>query len=256
MGALHAGHLSLLDIARGRADVCVMSIFVNPSQFGPKEDFGRYPRPFEKDCDLAQKAGCDILFAPQAGDMYPDCYRTYVSVTQIEDTLCGAARPGHFKGVATVVLKFLNIVQPHCAVFGQKDAQQFIILRRMVRDLNMGVEMVAGPIVREADGLAMSSRNAYLTSEERREAVFIYQGLCAARKLYDGGERKSETLRSAVHPAYGQAKLLRPEYVEIVDTVLLAPLTTITAKALVVTACRTATSNTRLIDNVVLGGDL
>jgi pantoate--beta-alanine ligase len=184
MGALHRGHLSLLAIARDHADISVMSLFVNPTQFAPNEDYGNYPRPFDADCGKAESAGCDVLFAPSATEMYPSLHRTAVIVSGITERLCGASRPTHFSGVTTVVMKFFNIVNPHLAVFGAKDAQQVTVIKRMVADLNSPVRIVVGPIVREEDGLALSSRNIYLTPGERSAAPLIHRGIGKAEELY------------------------------------------------------------------------
>jgi pantoate--beta-alanine ligase len=256
MGALHSGHCSLVSRASGVSDVVVMSIFVNPAQFGPREDFTKYPRTFEKDCAMAEAAGCDIVFAPQAKEMYPEHYLTYVMVEELSGTLCGITRPTHFKGVATVVLKFFNIVAPHRAFFGQKDAQQVIVLKRMVRDLNVPVAIEVCPTVRESDGLAMSSRNVYLTPEERHAAPAIYQGLSTAAALFERSEKSAAALKTAVKESIASQMLLSIEYIEIVDTATLLPVTACTSPALVAVACRTGESNTRLIDNIVIGGTL
>jgi len=180
MGALHEGHLSLLARSHARMGATIMSIFVNPTQFAPTEDFNKYPRPFDADCAMAEAAGCDVVFAPDPSDMYPEFYSTYVTVDALSHQLCGITRPDHFKGVATVVLKLFNIVQPQIAFFGAKDAQQVIVLKRMVRDLNVPVEIRVCPTVREASGLAMSSRNKYLDAEQRAQAVILYHALQAA----------------------------------------------------------------------------
>jgi pantoate--beta-alanine ligase len=256
MGALHEGHLSLLDIAAKGSDIVVMSIFVNPTQFGPAEDFSKYPRPFNDDCALAGGRGCDIVFAPSAEAMYPKGYQTFVHVEEITRPLCGASRPGHFRGVSTVVMKFLNIVQPDIAVFGQKDAQQAIVIRRMVDDLNVPVGIVVAPIVREPDGLAMSSRNRFLTPDERLGVAAISAGIEAARKLYETGERSTTVLRDIVEKKYCQSNVFNIEYIELVDTVRLEPKEAVEGPMLLAVACRTKQSNTRLIDNVVLGGTL
>jgi pantoate--beta-alanine ligase len=197
-----------------------------------------------------------MLFAPTAEDMYPKGYHTYVAVDEITARLCGASRPGHFRGVTTVVLKFFNIVQPDCAVFGQKDAQQAIVIRRMVDDLNLGVRIVVAPTAREADGLAMSSRNVYLTSDERAAAPAIRRGLQRAEEAYRKGARSSTDLKALVADEITAAALLTPEYVELVDTRTIEPVGTLSATALLAVACRTAQSKTRLIDNVILGGTL
>ncbi len=256
MGALHAGHASLIDLAASRTDIRVVSIFVNPTQFGPNEDYEKYPRTLERDCEIARAHGCDIVFAPDAAKMYPATYGTSVEVTGITSVLCGASRPGHFRGVATVVTKLFNIVGPDFAVFGQKDAQQVLVIRRMVRDLNMPVELIIGPTVRESDGLAMSSRNRYLTPAERTDAPALYAGLMAAHAAFDQGERDVERLIAAAREVHDRAPLLSIEYLEVVDTVDLQPLLRVTDKALMAVAARTTESRTRLIDNVVLGGEL
>jgi len=254
MGALHAGHLSLLSLARGFCDISVISVFVNPVQFGPAEDFAKYPRDLERDRALAGAAGCDCLFAPSAGSMYPDGYCTYVAVDGMSDKLCGAARPGHFRGVATVVLKLFNIVAPEVAVFGAKDAQQAAIIWRMADDLNLPVRVVTAQIIREADGLAMSSRNAYLTPAERERAVLISSGLFKAKELFDGGERSSRLIKEQVLSTIkSSGGLIEVEYVEIVDPVMLHPFEDINNTALIAVACNTSESKTRLIDNVVVG---
>jgi pantoate--beta-alanine ligase len=253
MGALHESHLSLLVSARGFCDVSVMSVFVNPTQFGPSEDFNKYPRDLVRDCGLAESAGCDCLFAPSAADMYPAGYGTYVDVGPIGGTLCGAARPGHFRGVATVVLKLFNITEPDAAVFGAKDAQQAAVIRSVVKDLNLPVRIVTAPIIREPDGLAMSSRNAYLTAAERMRAVKISESLFEAKTLFDGGERSAERIKERIVSTINDGGLIRSEYVEIVDPASLRPLDVIDGVAMIAVACRTSESKTRLIDNVVVG---
>lgn len=256
MGALHEGHLSLLEFTQQRCDISIMSIYVNPTQFCPGEDFDRYPRSLTEDCEKAEKYGCDIIFAPGSEDMYPDNYMTYVSVEGITSKLEGASRPSHFRGVTTVVLKLLNIVMPHIAVFGQKDAQQAIVLKRMVKDLNLPVNLVVMPTIRGKDDLAISSRNAYLTDEERKEVPLIYKGLCKAENGYNRGELSTEKLRELIKAVYNKTNLFKVEYIEIVDTDTLEPVETVSEKTLIVVACRTQQSKTRLIDNIVLGGTL
>ncbi|HEX2957896.1 MAG TPA: pantoate--beta-alanine ligase [Chitinispirillaceae bacterium] len=256
MGALHSGHLSLLDVARREADVTVMSIFVNPTQFGPSEDFSKYPRQFEEDCRKAEAAGCDVIFAPTKEMMYPVGYNTFVSVENITEKLCGASRPGHFRGVTTVVLKFFNIVNPHTAVFGQKDAQQVLVIKRMVEDLNHPVKIVVAPIMREHDGLAMSSRNIYLTKDERIEVPVIKRALDRGVYCYEHGERQYAAIKNEIYSVLNTSKMLSVEYVEIVDTVTVQPVEIIPAPALIAVACRTTQSKTRLIDNVIVGGSL
>ena len=193
MGYLHSGHLSLIEKSTSQNDVTVISIFVNPTQFGENEDLDQYPRDFERDCRLAQEAGADAVFFPTAGMMYPEGYKTYVEVVDITKRLCGVTRPTHFKGVTTVVTKLFHIVAPDRAYFGQKDAQQLLVIRRMVKDLNMDIEIVGCPIIRETDGLAMSSRNLYLSGEERMQATVLNQSLEMAEKMIDSGERDSNT---------------------------------------------------------------
>jgi len=256
MGALHKGHISLLERVKDVCDFSVMSIFVNPVQFGPNEDFQKYPRPFDADCEMAEKAGCDVIFAPSKEDMYPENYCTYVNVEDITDGLCGASRPGHFRGVATVVLKFFNIVMPQIASFGQKDAQQVLIIKRMVHDLNLSVTIDIAPILREESGIAMSSRNAYLSSAEREAAPIIYKGLCNAVTQFNAGVTKSDALINVVRNVIGESSLLDIEYVELVDTVKIKPVVSISSTALIAVACRTKESRTRLIDNIVVGGVL
>ena len=254
MGALHEGHLSLVEKAHGLTDAMVMSIFVNPAQFGPAEDYKRYPRPLEADCAKALAAGCDAVFVPETSDMYPEHFGTSVAVEELGRKLCGIHRPGHFRGVATVVLKLFNIVTPDTAFFGQKDAQQVIILRRMVEDLNVPVTIEACPTVREAGGLAMSSRNVYLTPAERAAAPVIHKGLQAASKRYEAGERNAARISQAIESIVRNAPLIKKEYVGIVDVKTLDPLTTIASAALIAVACRTSESGTRLIDNLIVGG--
>ena len=256
MGALHAGHVSLLAECRRQSDVVVMSIFVNPIQFGPAEDFSKYPRPFDADCRMAEQNGCDVVFAPEPGAMYPADFSTFVNVEKITDTLCGASRPGHFKGVATVVLKLFNIVSPKIAIFGLKDALQCIIIKRMVEDLNVGVELEFAPTVRDPDGLAMSSRNSYLTSDERDKAACIQAGLTHAKMLFESGERNAARLRAAMLDIYKNVDAFTVEYVEIVDPRNAEELVKIDHAALIAVAVRTTKTRTRLIDNVILGGSI
>jgi pantoate--beta-alanine ligase len=256
MGALHGGHISLLKTAARYCDNIVMSIFVNPVQFGPSEDFEKYPRQLEKDCELAKAAGCGCVFVPPVEEIYPQNYNTYVTVENITNTLCGASRPGHFRGVATVVLKLFNTVMTDAAVFGAKDAQQVIVIKRMVEDLNLPVRVIVSPTLRESDGLAMSSRNAYLSQRERMEAPLIYKSLTEAEKMYNDGLRNSQQIKKGLLSILNGATLIKPEYVEIVDTVQVKPLDNIDAPALLAIACRTLETETRLIDNIILGGNL
>ena len=248
MGALHEGHLSLVREARGRADVTVVSIFVNPAQFGPQEDLARYPRDLSRDAALLEREGVDILFHPDDAEIYPPGYRTYVEVHGLQNRLCGASRPGHFRGVATVVLKLFNIVRPDLAFFGWKDAQQLILLRRMARDLDLEVELIGLPIIREPDGLAMSSRNAYLSPEERRAATVLSRSLAEAEKAIRAGEKDAKKIAGLVRSAVAAEPLARLDYVEVVDESDLQPLPTVAGDVLVALAVFIGT--TRLIDNL------
>lgn len=250
MGFLHEGHLSLMRIGRKRADVLVASIFVNPTQFGPNEDLDAYPRDFERDEALCRKEGVDFLFYPTPSTMYLDGHSVWVDEESLSGVLCGAARPGHFRGVCTVVAKLLNMVLPDCMVLGEKDAQQLRILRRMVRDLNFPVEIISGPIVREDDGLAMSSRNKYLSPAERAEAVCLSRALEKADALFADGERNAEALRSAVRDVIEQTSG-RVDYIELVDDETLQPVEQVERPVLLALAVKF--SGARLIDNRVLG---
>ncbi len=248
MGSLHEGHLSLVRESKKRAAATAVSIFVNPAQFGPKEDYKKYPRDFARDAALLEKEGVDAVFFPTADEMYPRGYKTYITVQNLEDRLCGKSRPGHFRGVATVVLKLFNIVEPDLAFFGWKDAQQVIILRRMAADLNLGIEIVACPLVREPDGLAMSSRNAYLSRDERQAALVLSRSLAEAEKLIGAGERDAGRLIGAIRKMIEAARLARLDYVEITDVTELRPLSKLGGEVLVALAVYVGT--TRLIDNI------
>lgn len=250
MGALHDGHLALVDEARRHADVVAVSIFVNPLQFDVAADFDRYPRPIDDDLDACRAAGVDAVYAPTAGAMYPPGFQTHVEPGALAERLEGAHRPGHFRGVTTVVTKLFSAVRPHVAVFGQKDAQQLAIVRRMTLDLDLGIEIVGMPTVREADGLAMSSRNRRLTPEQRAAAVCISRGLRAVEQMVAAGERSAPLLAAAVTDSIGSEPLARLEHVEIVDPVTLEPLDVITDRALVLTAAWFG--EVRLIDNVTV----
>lgn len=252
MGALHAGHLSLVRAARAQCDVVVVSIFVNPLQFGPKEDFSRYPRDPERDRELLNHERVDLVFAPSPEEMYESDRSTYVTVEGISERLCGRSRPGHFRGVTTVVAKLFQIVQPDVAFFGQKDAAQAAIIRRMVRDLNFDIQLVVAPIVREPDGLAMSSRNAYLTPEQRKQAVVLYRALMRVQTLADRGERRAAELIRAGEEVIGEEPGARLEYLEVVNPDTLEPVADISGGALVAVAA--VIGSTRLIDNVLLTG--
>jgi pantoate--beta-alanine ligase len=250
MGALHEGHLSLVRAAKAKSDVVAVSIFVNPLQFGPTEDLAKYPRSFERDRELLEKEAVDIVFAPQPEEMYPKGAVTYVTVEGLSEKLCGRSRPGHFRGVATVVAKLFHIVEPDLAFFGQKDAAQATIIRRMVRDLNLPIEIVVCPIIREPDGLAMSSRNVYLRPEERKAAPVLNRSLTETKNRFDQGERNARKLIAAGKRVLAQESRVRLDYFEIVDPDTLDPVLEVTRSALVAIAA--LVGNTRLIDNMLL----
>jgi pantoate--beta-alanine ligase len=265
MGALHEGHLSLVRAAKAKSDIVAVSIFVNPTQFGPQEDFTRYPRTLEKDCELLEREAVDLVFAPCAEEMYPKGESpskpqtgrpleasaiTWVTVDGLSERLCGKSRPGHFRGVATVVAKLFNIVEPDVAFFGQKDAAQVAVIKRMVRDLNIPVQIEVCPIVREPDGLALSSRNAYLSSDERKMALVLRASLQRAQKLFDDGERDAAKIRAAAKQAFLSKPAVQLDYFEIVDSDTLESIAEIDKPALVAVAA--LVGNTRLIDNILL----
>lgn len=245
MGALHEGHASLMRAAAQRDDVGVLSIFVNPTQFAPHEDFDQYPRTWETDCAMAEATGIQAIYAPRASGMYPADYSTYVSVEGVSAGLCSKTRPHFFRGVATVVTKLFNAVLPHRAYFGQKDAQQCAVIKRMARDLDQGVEIVEMPIVREADGLAMSSRNRYLSPDERQRALCISRAVFAARTAMEQGERDAAKVIAQTRAAMDQVEV---DYIELVDAASIAPVATIENEVLLAVAAHCGT--TRLIDNV------
>ena len=251
MGYLHEGHLSLVRRARAENQSVVVSIFVNPTQFGPQEDFARYPRDIPSDLAMLEKEKTDIVFMPPVAEMYPPHFNSWVEVEKVTERLEGASRPGHFKGVTTVVAKLFNIVQPTRAYFGQKDAQQAIVIKKMVADLNMNLEVITLPTVREPDGLAMSSRNTYLNPEERRAAVVLYQALTLAQRLYAGGERDARKLRQEMTNLIQKQPLANIDYISIAHAETLDELDRIKPPALVSLAVKIG--KTRLIDNVVLG---
>ena len=250
MGYLHEGHLALVRRARTENPTVAVSIFVNPTQFGPKEDFKQYPRDPERDLALLKKEGADVVFMPSAEEMYPPGFDSWVEVGKIAERLEGAARPGHFRGVATVVARLFDIVRPDRAYFGQKDAQQLLVIKKMTADLDMGIEIVAVPTVREPDGLAMSSRNTYLSAEERKQAVVLYQALELAQKLYSGGEKDAKAILKQMTALIKQQPLADIEYISIADAATLDELDVVKPPALVSMAVRFG--GTRLIDNVVL----
>ncbi len=250
MGALHEGHLSLVRAARAQCQNVTVSIFVNPTQFGPNEDLAKYPRTFERDRELLEREDVDLLFAPSTEEMYPAGAVTWVTVEGLSQKLCGRARPTHFRGVTTVVSKLFHIVEPDLAFFGQKDAAQCTILRRMVRDLDLPVEIVVCPIVREADGLAVSSRNAYLNAEQRRSAIVLHRSLQRVQELVDRGEQRSAKLIDAAQRIFLEEPEIRPDYAEIVDNDTLDSVEDVCAGALVAVAAYVG--STRLIDNLLL----
>lgn len=250
MGYLHEGHLSLIRQARKDTDFVIVSIFVNPAQFGPREDFKRYPRAIKRDIMLCEKEGADIIFTPEAKEMYPKGYATYVNVERIAERLCGAFRPDHFRGVSTVVAKLFNITMPDIAYFGRKDAQQAIIVKRMAEDLNMSVKIKVMPIVREKDGLAMSSRNVYLNPKERGRAQSIYKSLKSAKELFDNGERDSKKIVNKIKRIINNQPDTKIDYVAIVDTKDLKDIKRISGEALAAVAVWVG--KTRLIDNIML----
>lgn len=251
MGYLHEGHLTLVRQARVQNASVGVSIFVNPTQFGPQEDLARYPRDLPRDLALLEKEGVDLVFTPTPGEMYPPGYDTWVQVENLAKRLEGASRPGHFRGVCTIVLKLFNLFRPERAYFGQKDAQQALIVQRMAADLNTGVEVVVVPTVREADGLAMSSRNVYLNPQERQAATVLYRALSLACHLYEAGERDAEVLRERMRSLILQEPLARIDYVSVADAQTLEELERVEGPALVSLAV--FIGHTRLIDNITLG---
>ncbi|MGB5296260.1 MAG: pantoate--beta-alanine ligase [Thermoanaerobaculia bacterium] len=253
MGALHEGHLTLVRHASQLADRVVVSIFVNPTQFGPGEDFESYPRDADQDSEMLQESGCHLLFLPETSTLYPEGHSTYVEVATPAERLEGEFRPGHFRGVATVVTQLLNLVRPDVAVFGQKDAQQLAVVRRLARDLHLPVEIASHPTVREPDGLAMSSRNAYLSADERTAAAAIYRALSTARQRIEDGERSAEAIRRVLREVLEQEPLIDIEYAEVVDTDTFEPILRLRGNIVMPIAARIGA--TRLIDNIPLEVD-
>jgi pantoate--beta-alanine ligase len=251
MGFLHAGHISLVKVARAECTSVVASIFINPTQFGPKEDLDRYPRDLPHDLSLLDSAGVDLVWTPTDVQMYPRGYQTWVQVEELTHRLEGEIRPGHFRGVTTVVAKLFNAVSPQKAYFGQKDAQQAAVVRRMTKDLDFPIEIVVCPTLREADGLAMSSRNTYLNPQERQAATILFRGLSAAKSVYESGERSAEKLRAVVKEVVTGEPLAKSQYVSCADYDSLEELETVTGKTLLSMAVHMG--KTRLIDNIVLG---
>jgi len=250
MGALHEGHLTLLRAARAKADIVILTIFVNPTQFGPNEDLAKYPRDEAGDLAKARTCGIDLAFCPEASAMYPAGAQTFIEVRELQKPLCGASRPGHFAGVATIVAKLFHITQPHVAIFGEKDYQQLAIIRRMCRDLDFGLEIASVPIVREADGLALSSRNAYLSADQRRAALALSRGLAAAEARVQSGERDAAAIVAAARAVLEAEQLVRIDYVELRDAIELSDLARLERPAVLALAAFVGT--TRLIDNRVL----
>jgi pantoate--beta-alanine ligase len=254
MGYFHEGHLSLMKEAKKMADCSVVSIYVNPTQFGPKEDFSKYPRDLDRDLKMAESVNVDVIFYPPDNEMYPANYQTYVDVEKVTQNLCGMSRPGHFRGVATVCNKLFNIVKPDFAVFGKKDFQQFVTIKRMVDDLNMDIQIVGFPTVRESDGLAMSSRNKYLNKDERKSALTLFKALKLAQKLYSNGEKKSSVIITEVEKLIKRAPFTTIDYIKICDTRTLKDADKIKNQSVIALAVKVG--KTRLIDNHVFGEKL
>jgi len=250
MGALHVGHISLIEAAVKDSDFVVASIFVNPTQFGPEEDFEKYPRPLEADLEICRKAHVDVVFAPEPGQMYPAENVTWISVEKLTESLCGRSRPGHFRGVTTVCAKLFNIVAPDAAYFGQKDAQQAIVIKRMVADLNMPLEIVVCPTVREPNGLAVSSRNKYLSAEQKKDAANIYKSLQMCRRLIDAGTTQTSQIIAEMQKILQQIPSGQIEYISIVDAETLESIEKIAGKVLAAVAVRLGPA--RLIDNILV----
>lgn len=254
MGYFHEGHLCLMKEAKNIADCVVVSIYVNPTQFGPKEDFSKYPRDFDRDLKMAESVNADVIFYPANKEMYPAAYQTYVEVEKVTQNLCGMSRPGHFRGVTTVCCKLFNIVKPHVAVFGKKDFQQYITIKRMVDDLNMDLQIIGVPTVRESDGLAMSSRNKYLKKNERPSALTLFKSLKLAQRLYSGGERKASVIIGKVEDMINRAQYTAIDYIKICSTKTLKDVEEINSQSVIALAVKVGA--TRLIDNHVFGEKL
>ena len=254
MGYFHEGHLSLMREARKLADTVIVSIYVNPTQFGPKEDFSKYPRDLDRDLEMAQNVGVDVIFYPTDSQMYPAGYQTYVDVEKVTRNLCGLSRPGHFRGVATVCTKLFNIVKPHVAVFGKKDFQQYVTIKRMVADLNLDLEIVGYPTVREHDGLAMSSRNKYLSPKERQSARVLFRSLQLAEQMFSRGERHASVIIQEIEKLIKKTPDTQIDYIKICDATTLQDVRQIKKKAVIALAVKIGA--TRLIDNHVFGEKL
>ncbi|MGD0280623.1 MAG: pantoate--beta-alanine ligase [Smithella sp.] len=254
MGYFHEGHLSLMKEAKKMADCLVVSIYVNPTQFGPKEDFSKYPRDLDRDLKMAESVNVDVIFYPPDKEMYPANYQTYVDVEKVTQNLCGMSRPGHFRGVATVCNKLFNMVKPDIAIFGKKDFQQFVTIKRMVEDLNMDIQITGSPTVRESDGLAMSSRNKYLNKDERKSALTLYRAIKLAQKLYANGEKKSSVVINETEKLIKRAPYTAIDYIKICDTKTLKDTDKIKNQSVIALAVKVG--KTRLIDNHVFGEKL
>ncbi len=252
MGYLHEGHLSLIRLAKEKSDVVITTIFVNPLQFAPNEDYDRYPRDLERDVKLAQSAGCDIIFHPSVEEMYPQNFLTYVEVDKLTKVLEGEFRPTHFRGVTTVVAKLFNITKPHIAIFGQKDAQQALIIKQMVRDLNFDIEIIVAPIVREPDGLAMSSRNVYLSDSERKDATVLYESLKLAEKLIENGERNPKNIILKMEELIKSKPTAKIDYIAIVEPETLEKVEILNEGKEYLIALAVRIGSTRLIDNTIV----
>jgi len=250
MGYLHEGHLSLIRAARKQSDLVVLSIFVNPIQFGPNEDYKKYPRDISKDEELARLCGVDVIFYPDKNEMYPKGYSTYVDVEKLTEGLCGETRPGHFRGVTTVVLKLFEIVRPDIAYFGQKDAQQAFVIKKMIEDLNLDVVLKILPTVREEDGLALSSRNTYLSGQEREDGALLYQSLNLARDLVLSGEKDAKKIVKKMKDLLSSSQNIKIDYISISDTKNIEEVSSVRGEVLIAVAC--FMGSTRLIDNVIL----
>jgi len=253
MGALHIGHISLIEAAVKKREFVVVSIFVNPTQFGPGEDFEKYPRPVEADLDICKKAGANLVFAPRPEQMYPGENLTWVNVEKLTELLCGKSRPGHFRGVTTICAKLFNIVRPDIAFFGQKDAQQAIVIRRMVADLNMPLEIVICPTIREPDGLAVSSRNQYLDRQQRQDATYVYKSIEKCREMVNAGKIETQEIIEEMKKVLQQKSSIEIEYISIVDSETLAAIDRINGQVLAAVAVRLGPA--RLIDNILIDTD-
>jgi len=251
MGAIHKGHLSLIKAAVESCDFVIVSIFVNPTQFGEGEDFQQYPRELNSDAEICEKEGVDLIFAPSTEQMYPRKQLTWVNVESLSEGLCGASRPGHFRGVCTVCTKLFNIVQPDVAFFGQKDAQQAVVIKRMVADLNIPLKIEVCPVVRDEDGLATSSRNKYLSDEQRKDALLIYKSLCECRKLYEQGVKDTNRLRGKIEEVLGTSRAVEIDYITLVDAETLEQVSKVSGRN-VLAAVAAKVGDTCLIDNIIL----